>query len=314
VAPIETTPSTALPVVLVASDQEPLARSLQGILSATGYAFLRTRNCGETLERGRECAPDGFLIDLDLPRAGGSDTCRALRIQPAISRAAPIVIVAGRPVPRRTHMQGLRAGAWDVIGSPMDPEAVALKLTALVAAKKEADAARTRGLLDVETGLYNHRGILARAAELVADARRHGRPLGIIACAAEPVPVGGWRDAASSEEAMNEWIRLFSRTLALDLRTADALGRLSRRTFIIAAPHTDPAGALELGKRVLGLARGFVRANSGLTEMRVHVGCFAIADLATEPADAQELITRAATALRRARESDTELCTYEAVW
>src|SRR5207253_2304361 len=76
------------------------------------------------------------------------------------------------PTPRQQRIQAIRAGASECLSLPIDAEEFALRLEAMVAAKRDADHARDLGLVDQATGLYNARGFARRALELGSYAYR----------------------------------------------------------------------------------------------------------------------------------------------
>ena len=65
------------PVVLVVSDQEWSARSLESILMPNGYAVLRAFTGAHGLERARLHAPDVVIVAQSLPDTDGLALCRA---------------------------------------------------------------------------------------------------------------------------------------------------------------------------------------------------------------------------------------------
>src|SRR5207244_2841406 len=70
------------------------------------------------------------------------------------------------PATRAERLAALRAGAWECIAPPHDADEILLKIGAYVHAKLDADRARSEGLLDSATRLYNRQGLARRAREL----------------------------------------------------------------------------------------------------------------------------------------------------
>src|ERR1700677_1632141 len=66
------------PLVLIATDQEWAARSLETLLGPNGYAVLRAYNGRQAVELARSAQPDVVIIDLRLGEGDGLDVCRAL--------------------------------------------------------------------------------------------------------------------------------------------------------------------------------------------------------------------------------------------
>jgi PleD family two-component response regulator len=181
---------------------------------------------------------------------------------------------------------------WEYLSLPVDAEALILKLTAFVRAKREIDRSREESLLDDATGLYNVRGLARRARELGADASRRHAPLACVAITALGTEGGEDLDPGLAEE-IGELCR---RTA----RSSDAIGRLGKTDFAILAPATDAAGAIRLAERL----REGALSLGGNEAHELRAGYCAYQDFSTSPVDAVELLLRAATALRHARASE----------
>src|SRR5881409_763312 len=82
------------------------------------------------------------------------------------------------------------AGAWECIAPPHDADEILLKIGAYVHAKLDADRARSEGLLDSATRLYNRQGLARRARELGAQAYRDHGALACVVFALDIDPSG----------------------------------------------------------------------------------------------------------------------------
>ena len=280
--------SERAPLTLVASAQEWSSRSLESILAPNGYAVLHAYSARQALDRSRRTQPDVVLLDAELPDGDSMETCRLLRDDPLISKGTPIVMLTSGPATKPQRMAALRAGAWDLMALPVDPEELLLRLESYVQAKLDADRAREEGLVDPSTGLYNMRGLSRRAREIGADAVRKHAPLACVVFGAEANgDPTGTRDAA-------ELIRVLRR----QGRVSDAIGQLGPSEFAVIAPATDAPAARRLAERLIN-ALAEPGVGEGLPTIRV--GYEAVADLHSTPVDPSELLMRAAAALRTAR-------------
>jgi CheY-like chemotaxis protein len=233
------------PLVLLANADKWFLDSLESVLSQGGYRVITASRRPVVLAHAREQRPDAIILDLSLgislrasAPADGFALCRALRADPAISRATPIVLTTAGPPLRTLQLEALRAGAWELRGEPLDTEELLLRLNAYVQGKLETDQLGAEGLLDRASGLYNEVGVTRRSAELAAFTARHGMPL---SCAVfRPVetltPSGtGDRLALAFKYAG---------------RISDAIGRTGPTEFTVFAPATDAQAAERLVQRI----------------------------------------------------------------
>ena len=217
-----------------------------------------------------------------------------------------LALCTTRP-PREQRLEILRAGAWDIVSLPLDPEELVLRLQSLVRAKQEVDEATDRSLLDGDTGFYNVKGLMRRLNELTAEARRYTRPLACV--------VVGPRDDTRTQSILREILSqdpaagtpivvtedetaaAMVSSLAQVTRTSDAKGLLGDQHFVILAPDTDLDGAVRLAERVLD---GYETAGRDDDPSPVCVGLYALED-SKDPIRPGDLLTRATTAFRRAQ-------------
>lgn len=287
------------PLALVVDDQEWTARSLESILSPSGYAVLKAYTGRQALELARKVQPEILLIDMHLPDMRGVDVCREARALPNIASSTPIVMLTTSPLGRAERIEALRAGAWEVVRPPFDPEELLLKVGAFVRAKQEADTAREESLLDPITGFYNVKGLLKRVGEITAEATRSRRPLACVVLGMD------WSGAAGApEEESGAVPDGLTTALAATARVSDIMGRLGEGNFVVVAPGTDPGGAHRLAMRLLAAVDDGVTAAAGLPT-RMRAGYYAIQDTEEAPVTAVDLLTRATLALRTAQADET---------
>jgi PleD family two-component response regulator len=280
------------PLALIAHHQEWAARSLESILGPTGYTVLRANDDRLVVEQAQYARPDVYILDATLPDGGGLELCRRLREEGYASPTTPILLTVAGPTTRGARLEGLRVGAWDVLGLPLDAEELVLKVRTYVGAKVEADLTRDEGLLDQITGLYNVRGLLRRARELGAEASRHQRALACIVLAPEagrPPP----EPHTPEHLPPTDTIVQMADALRSGARGSDAIGRLGRSEFVVLAPDTDGSGARVLAER---LSR-----EVATPALAVRAGYYAVTDFHAAAIEPVELLVRATQALRSAQ-------------
>jgi diguanylate cyclase (GGDEF)-like protein len=296
-------PQGGLPLVLLAGDGHEATRWLRGLLEGGGYAVLQERSAQHALERARTTEPDVILADADLPDMPGVELCRTLRADPRVSSSTPILLMIREAATRTQRLAALRAGAWECIAPPHDADEILLKIGAYVHAKLDADRARTEGLLDAGTGLYNRQGLARRARELGSQAFREHGPLACIVLALDIEPA----EPAAGAQGAN--LGRYVQAIKAAARLSDVIGRLSANEFAVLAPGTDAGGARRLAERLANsVSAATVASAAGAASappVRVRCGYEAVANVGYAPIEPVDLLVRAAAAVRTGR-ADSE--------
>ena len=257
-------PPSVQPLVLLANADKWLAESLESVLTQGGYRVLAIDRRQHIVEQARRQRPDAILLDLALDRRSSDSfaLCRALRAEPSVSRATPIVVTTAGPALRTQQIEALRAGAWELRGDPLDMEELVLRLGAYVQGKLALNELNVESMIDRASGLYNETGLARRSDELAAFTARHGMAL---ACAVfRPTDGSGALTGAAADK------------LALAVKRAgrisDAVGRTGPAEFTVFAPATDETGAEGLVQRITdAVARSAaVRLKAGISAAPAH--------------------------------------------
>ncbi len=293
---IERPRPASVPLVLVVGEHEGgTARWLEEVLAPNGFAVLHAQDSRHALVRARGTQPDAICIDAVLPDGSGLELCRRLRQDPRVWDSTPILITTPHLPTLEQRVAAMRAGAWECLGRPTDPEELVLKLQAFMRAKLDADRARAEGLLDPATGLYNRQGMARRARELGSQAFREHGALSCVAFALDLQP-----GAASVGDAAAATILRSVQVLKAAPRLSDAVGRLGPTEFAVIAPATDAEGALKLAQRLLSAVQDTVgAAKPALPLQGVRVGYEAVTNVGYAPIEPVDLLIRASAALRR---------------
>jgi len=291
-------PQGGLPLVLLAGDGHEATRWLRGLLEGGGYAVLQERSGQHALERARTTEPDVILVDSELPDMPGVELCRVLRSDPRVSSSTPILLMIREAATRTQRLAALRAGAWECIAPPHDADEILLKIGAYVHAKLDADRARTEGLLDAGTGLYNRQGLARRARELGSQAFREHGPLACVVLALDVEPAEPGAAGALPSASLGRYVQ----AIKAAARLSDVIGRLSATEFAVLAPGTDAGGARRLAERLANSVSGTTVASATGTPsagpVRVRCGYEAVANVGYAPIEPVDLLVRAAAAVR----------------
>jgi diguanylate cyclase (GGDEF)-like protein len=279
------------PVVLIIDDQEWSTRSLESILAPNGFAVMRAYTAEKGLDRARVHAPDAVFVDVVLPDGDGLEVCRALRDEPLTGAGTPIFMTCPERPSRAQRLDAFRAGAWDIIGYPVDAEELLLRLEAYVESKFTADRFREEGLIDQLTGLYNLRGLERRAEELSSWAYRERRSLACVVFA--PVEV-----ESDDEMVVTHLIKDVAGAIRLAGRISDVIGRLGKTEIAVLAPSTDADGAVKLAERLAAVIRSSGPVPGGID---IRAGFDAVGNAHENPTKARDLLMRATVALRKSK-------------
>jgi diguanylate cyclase (GGDEF)-like protein len=292
------------PTVLLASDQEASSRSLESILVPNGYTVIKADTGAQALERARNAQPDVIILDAILPDQGALPVCRRLRTDPHLTPHIPIVVVSRDHATRRERIDALRAGAWELLGQPLNAEHLVLKLETFARAKIEADRAREHGLIDQTTGIYNLRGLARRARELSAQASRLNATLACVVFA--PDFGAEHATAGAGEDAIEAAVAQVATAFRAAGRASDAIGRMGPTEFAVLACGTNAAGSVRLAERLARAVDELAGDDAGpqwgaAPPFRLRAGYYVVSDSRGRRSDPTETLLRAATALRLSR-------------
>jgi CheY-like chemotaxis protein len=278
------TTTNPIPVVLIAVGRE---RSLTPALGPTGYTVLEAATGARALERARATRPDIIILDTELPDLTGLEACRLFRGEPHIARNVPILLLTSGPPTPEQRVAALRAGVWDFVRHPGDPDELVLKLATYIQAKRNIDTTLAEGLIDPATGLHNRPGLARRARELGALMARHHGALACVVFAVDTAP--------PDPRAGN--------LVAQTARVCDVVGSLGPAEFAVLAPGTTDVGVLKLAQRVASVlcAAPGSGSNPIIPGPALRVGYDAVVNLKYSPIDPVALLGRAAAAVRNGR-------------
>ncbi|GAB4420763.1 MAG: hypothetical protein OHK0039_34770 [Bacteroidia bacterium] len=111
-------PETGLPCLLVADDSADIRALIRQELGRR-FDVVEARSGAEALTLAQQCDPDIVLLDVMMPPPDGIAVCRTLKAG-ADTRHIPVVLLTGL-TGTEPHLQGLEAGADDVVTKPFSP-------------------------------------------------------------------------------------------------------------------------------------------------------------------------------------------------
>src|SRR5215469_15996740 len=129
--------SSQSPNVLVVDDEPALRKTLRSSLSASGFAVAEARNGEEALGVVQQQAFDLVLLDINMPGAGGIDTCRKIR---SFAPRVGIIMVTVRDS-ENDKVHALEAGADDYVTKPFRLRELVARLRAVQRRSQRAELA-----------------------------------------------------------------------------------------------------------------------------------------------------------------------------
>jgi len=108
--------------ILIADDSRFFLQSLERLLQAEGYEVFSAVDGHEAVELARVKHPDVILLDIEMPHVDGRDVLSRLRDDERLFDV-PVFVISGRD-DDYTRENVIRLGARDLIGKPVDPEAI----------------------------------------------------------------------------------------------------------------------------------------------------------------------------------------------
>lgn len=191
--------------------------------------------------------PDVFMIATDLDHPGeGLRLISELRSRSAARHAAICVFVAGGN--REDAVMALDLGANDLLTSGTEPREMALRLTAQLRRKRQADRLRASmreglraAVTDPLTGLYNRRYAMPHIARIAERSAASGRPFALMVLDIDKFKSVNdrWGHAVGDIVLVE-----VAKRLRDHLRPVDLVARVGGEEFLVALPDAP-----------LGLAR-----------------------------------------------------------
>ena len=118
--------------VLIIEDDQGLRQGLAFSLAQEGYEVLQAQNGKEGYRLFLQEAPQGILLDLNLPDMDGNDLCRRIRERSQV----PILMLTARDM-ETDEIMGLSSGADDYMTKPFSVAVLKLRLEKLLGRRGE---------------------------------------------------------------------------------------------------------------------------------------------------------------------------------
>lgn len=280
----QATTTPARPLVLVVDD-DPDLRALANVqLGDGGFDVIQASNGRECLALASTHSPDVILLDIMMPGMNGSEVLTALSGDP-VTKDIPVVFVSALSSPE-DKVRGLENGAVDYITKPVETREFVARVG--VAARR-----RRRAQEDAVFGVGRRDDFDSKLREEAARSSRSSSPLSLLLVDVDELGrVNETHGLATGDSLLGQ----IASVLGATLRVSDSLYRYASDEFSIILPDTDLPTAAVVAERCREAVASMRWMGGRVT---VSVG---VAELQPGHA-AEDLATRAQTALHRAKES-----------
>jgi putative two-component system response regulator len=123
--------------ILIADDDRFAQKAMESLLTAEGFDVVCAQDGHEALERIHEAPPDLCVLDFDMPRLNGLETCRRIKNNP-VTRLLPVVMVTGL-LPEPEKVRALEAGCDDFLTKPFQQAELVSRIRSLLRIKSLTD-------------------------------------------------------------------------------------------------------------------------------------------------------------------------------
>jgi two-component system cell cycle response regulator len=259
----------------------------------------------EALVRVRGGDFDLIVVSLGMRGFDGLRLCSQLRSLPE-GRNVPILVVVSDG-DRRKLNQALEMGVNDYLARPVDKNELVARVRTQLRKKLYSDRLRHNVQLSLEmaitdqlTGLHNRRYMSRHLDNLLAQARKSGKPLAFVIM---DIDFFKLVNDTHGHDIGDEVLREFSRRIAANVRGIDLACRFGGEEFVVVMPDTDVAYAYSVAERLRKSIEStpieISRAPGKLT-ITISIG---IAAAVSESDSAEDLLHRADQALYRAKKT-----------
>jgi len=159
--------------ILVADADPIIVAATRRTLEAAGYTVLSARDGEEALEVTRAQRPNLLLLDVNMPKMDGFETCRQIKADPDLAETF-IIIVSGALTDGDSQVRGLNIGADGYLARPISNRELLARVEAMLRIQaaeqiikkyseslEELVAERTRDLRETQEKLFRQERLAA---------------------------------------------------------------------------------------------------------------------------------------------------------
>ena len=291
--------------VLVLDDNKNTRRKIVSDLERSGL-FQQILEAGDGLDGFKKTSanhPDLILCDVEMPRIDGLKFLYMVRSKEEI-KDIPILMLTGC-TERSLRIKGLSEGANDFIQIPYDPDELIARVKLHLKTNQQEKSLRKRNMelellshKDPLTGAFNRRYL---SMSLDSEIMRHARSGEDLSLLMLDIDHFKKINDTYGHHAGDLVLQQVTKKLTEGLREYDLLARYGGEEFVVVLPDTRAREAAMVAQRLLQSIRKLAFPELAGTTVTVSIGV--ISHSGTKQENAEELLTKADTALYRAKQS-----------
>lgn len=279
--------------VLTVDDDPIVLAQLKNTLTSMGLnhrGVLQPERFWEELE---DFAPDMILLDLDMPRVGGLELCRALRASTRWGEL-PIIVLTGR-LDHETKFRVFRAGADDFVSKPIvEPELRQRIANRLGRSRVE----RERAERDPLTGLLTRRKAISLLRQLLSQSTQRSVPMSLAV-----VDLDRFKSVNDTygHGMGDQVLKNTANILQSAFREGDVVARWGGEEIVIGASRMSEEMLIHRLQRILGSVQAVEYKTPDGARFSTSFSA-GVAEFPSDGADLNALLEKADEALYRAKE------------
>jgi len=183
--------SETQPFILIVDDNSTNLSVLSKALKSDGYKIRMAMDGEDALAQVERNAPELILLDIEMPKIDGFETCRHLQAHPA-TQGIPVIFMTAL-TDTENKVKGLSLGAVDYITKPFEQEEVLARVKVHWRLKRLTDtleqqvAERTHALQQAQLQLVQHEKLSALGQLVAGVAHEIHNPVSCIVGNVEPL-------------------------------------------------------------------------------------------------------------------------------
>ncbi|RJG25866.1 GGDEF domain-containing protein [Massilia cavernae] len=231
--------------ILIAEDDASSRLVLGATLRKLGHAVTAVADGRSALAAWQQGEHVLLISDWMMPDMDGLELCRMVRAAPRLQYTYIILLTARSG--KGSYLEGMGAGADDLITKPFDAEHLAARLHVAQRILALHETLRFQAMHDHLTGLWNRGMIMGTLQEELARAARDGSCIGVILADLDHFKrINDTYGHLSGDTVLQETARRMHHAL----RTYDRIGRYGGEEFLIIASGGERSDVHSVAERI----------------------------------------------------------------